>query len=282
MGVTPWRTRSGRRYVQWRSRAAGVQIGLPEEGCREGRTWEDPTTGRRWRRSGPSCGRGWRTTSLPRSPRRASGPPRSAPSSSCAAWNRTLADGGWAAPAWPAEYGGRDAGVAEQLVYLEEMSRARAPGPVNQIGVSNIAPAIMQFGTDEQKARFLDSDAARRRDLVAGHVRAGRRFRPGCAAHRRHRRRRRLRHQRTEDLELHGALRRLVPALRPHRSNGQEARRHHVLSGGYAHAGYRGATAHHDDRESDLRGALLQRCRVSRVRPCWVRCIKGGRWPSRR
>ncbi len=71
------------------------------------------------------------------------------------AWNRTLADGGWAAPAWPAEYGGRDAGVAEQLVYLEEMSRARAPGPVNQIGVSNIAPAIMQFGTDEQKARFL-------------------------------------------------------------------------------------------------------------------------------
>jgi hypothetical protein len=71
------------------------------------------------------------------------------------AWNRTLADGGWAAPAWPAEYGGRDAGVGEQLAYLEEMSRARAPGPVNVIGVSNIAPAIMQFGTPEQQARFL-------------------------------------------------------------------------------------------------------------------------------
>jgi alkylation response protein AidB-like acyl-CoA dehydrogenase len=70
-------------------------------------------------------------------------------------WNRTLADGGWAAPAWPAEYGGRDAGVAEQLAYLEEMSQARAPGPVNVIGVSNIAPAIMQFGTPEQQARFL-------------------------------------------------------------------------------------------------------------------------------
>ena len=71
------------------------------------------------------------------------------------AWNRTLADGGWAAPAWPFEYGGREADVPEQLAYLEEMSRARAPGPVNVIGVSNIAPAIMQFGTDEQKARFL-------------------------------------------------------------------------------------------------------------------------------
>ena len=71
------------------------------------------------------------------------------------AWNRTLADGGWAAPAWPIEFGGRGAGVGEQLAYLEEMSRARAPGPVNVIGVSNIAPAIMQFGTPEQKARFL-------------------------------------------------------------------------------------------------------------------------------
>jgi alkylation response protein AidB-like acyl-CoA dehydrogenase len=71
------------------------------------------------------------------------------------AWNRTLADGGWAAPSWPVEYGGRGAGVPEQPVYLEEMSRVRAPGPVNVIGVSNIAPAIMHFGTDEQKARFL-------------------------------------------------------------------------------------------------------------------------------
>jgi len=71
------------------------------------------------------------------------------------AWNRTLADGGWAAPAWPVEHGGRGAGVDQQLAYLEEMSSARAPGPVNVIGVSNIAPAIMRFGTPEQQARFL-------------------------------------------------------------------------------------------------------------------------------
>ncbi|HMD45587.1 MAG TPA: acyl-CoA dehydrogenase family protein, partial [Acidimicrobiales bacterium] len=71
------------------------------------------------------------------------------------AWNRVLADGGWAAPSWPARYGGRDADVDEQLVYLEEMSRAGAPGPVNTIGVANIAPAIMTLGTDAQKERFL-------------------------------------------------------------------------------------------------------------------------------
>jgi len=70
-------------------------------------------------------------------------------------WNRALADAGWAAPSWPVEHGGRGADIDEQLAYFEEMSRAEAPGPVNVIGVSNIAPAIMAWGTDEQKARFL-------------------------------------------------------------------------------------------------------------------------------
>lgn len=70
-------------------------------------------------------------------------------------WNATLFDAGWAAPAWPAVWGGRDAGLAEQLAYNEEMSRAGAPGPVNAIGVANIAPAIMTYGTAEQQERFL-------------------------------------------------------------------------------------------------------------------------------
>jgi alkylation response protein AidB-like acyl-CoA dehydrogenase len=70
-------------------------------------------------------------------------------------WNNRLADAGWAAPAWPAEHGGRDAGIDEQLAYLEEMSAVAAPGPINTIGVSNIAPAIMTYGTVEQQRRFL-------------------------------------------------------------------------------------------------------------------------------
>jgi alkylation response protein AidB-like acyl-CoA dehydrogenase len=59
------------------------------------------------------------------------------------AWNARLAEAGWAAPSWPARYGGRDAGVGQQLAYLEEMSRAGAPGP------------IMAIGDEEQKERFL-------------------------------------------------------------------------------------------------------------------------------
>jgi alkylation response protein AidB-like acyl-CoA dehydrogenase len=71
------------------------------------------------------------------------------------AWNRRLADAGYAAIAWPTEYGGRGAGLMEQVVYAEELHRAGAPGTLNPIGIANIAPAIMQHGTDEQKRRFL-------------------------------------------------------------------------------------------------------------------------------
>jgi alkylation response protein AidB-like acyl-CoA dehydrogenase len=70
-------------------------------------------------------------------------------------WNATLYEAGYAAIDWPEEFGGRDAPVIEQLIYNQEMARAGAPGPVNAIGVANIAPAIMTLGTPEQKERFL-------------------------------------------------------------------------------------------------------------------------------
>jgi alkylation response protein AidB-like acyl-CoA dehydrogenase len=71
------------------------------------------------------------------------------------AWNATMADAGWAAVSWPREYGGRGATVLEQLVYTEETTRARAPMPLNVIGLNNIAPAIMQYGTESQKLTLL-------------------------------------------------------------------------------------------------------------------------------
>jgi alkylation response protein AidB-like acyl-CoA dehydrogenase len=70
-------------------------------------------------------------------------------------WNRTMADAGWAAVSWPSEYGGRGATVLEQLVYTEETTRARAPMPLNVIGLNNIAPAIMQYGNESQKTTLL-------------------------------------------------------------------------------------------------------------------------------
>lgn len=70
-------------------------------------------------------------------------------------WSARIADAGYATIAWPTEYGGRGAGVLEQVALAEEVDRAQAPPTVNPLGISNIAPAILQFGTDEQKRRFL-------------------------------------------------------------------------------------------------------------------------------
>jgi alkylation response protein AidB-like acyl-CoA dehydrogenase len=71
------------------------------------------------------------------------------------AWNRDLADARYAAIAWPEEYGGRGAGVIEQVVWAEEMDRAEAPGPINVLGIPNVAPAIMTYGTEEQRRSYL-------------------------------------------------------------------------------------------------------------------------------
>ena len=70
-------------------------------------------------------------------------------------WDRTMAEAGWAAISWPAEYGGRGATALEQLVFTEETIAAGAPTPVNVIGINNIAPAIMEYGTERQKRQLL-------------------------------------------------------------------------------------------------------------------------------
>ena len=71
------------------------------------------------------------------------------------AWDAKLAGAGWGAVSWPQEYGGRGATELEQLAYAEETIHARAPVPLNVIGMNNIAPAIMQYGTDSQKRELL-------------------------------------------------------------------------------------------------------------------------------
>ena len=70
-------------------------------------------------------------------------------------WQRRLFDAGWAAPAWPAEYGGRGASLTESAIYFEEFGRARAPLPANVLGLLLGGPTLMVWGTEEQKERYL-------------------------------------------------------------------------------------------------------------------------------
>src|SRR5688572_24608307 len=76
------------------------------------------------------------------------------------AWERTLASGNFGMITWPREYGGRGAGLIEWLIFEEEYYRARAPLRVNQNGVFLLGPTLMEFGTPEQKARFLPKMAS--------------------------------------------------------------------------------------------------------------------------
>jgi alkylation response protein AidB-like acyl-CoA dehydrogenase len=76
------------------------------------------------------------------------------------AWERTLHDAGWAAVSWPKEYGGRGASLVEWLIFEEEYWGAGAPNRVNQNGLFLLGPTLMEFGTDEQKRRFLPGIAS--------------------------------------------------------------------------------------------------------------------------
>ena len=71
------------------------------------------------------------------------------------AWEATLAEGGWSSVIWPKELGGRGSDLIEWLIFEEEYYRADAPMRVNQNGILLLGPTLMEFGTPEQKARFL-------------------------------------------------------------------------------------------------------------------------------
>lgn len=76
------------------------------------------------------------------------------------AWEKTLAKGNWGMVTWPKEYGGRGCNLVEWLIFEEEYYRAGAPLRVNQNGIFLLGPTLMEYGTPEQKERFITRMAA--------------------------------------------------------------------------------------------------------------------------
>ena len=66
-------------------------------------------------------------------------------------WEQHLGAHGWGCIGWPKAWGGRDASLAEQVIFAEEYARAGVPGRVNHIGIELAGPTLLAFGTDEQK-----------------------------------------------------------------------------------------------------------------------------------
>jgi alkylation response protein AidB-like acyl-CoA dehydrogenase len=69
-------------------------------------------------------------------------------------WQRILHERGWAAPAWPVEYGGCDWSLTQHYIFSRESQLAGAPS-LSPMGIRMVAHAIVKFGTDAQKDYFL-------------------------------------------------------------------------------------------------------------------------------
>lgn len=74
---------------------------------------------------------------------------------------RQMGSDGWLGIGWPKEYGGQARSMIEQLIFLDEAAIANAPIPT--LTLNSVGPTIMQYGTVEQKQRFLS-------EILAGEV----------------------------------------------------------------------------------------------------------------
>ncbi|MCW3837616.1 acyl-CoA dehydrogenase family protein [Sphingomonas canadensis] len=70
------------------------------------------------------------------------------------AWHRALHARGWAAPHWPAEYGGTGWSAVQTYIFAETLSEEGAPD-LGSFGLKMLGPTLMRYGSDEQKARYL-------------------------------------------------------------------------------------------------------------------------------
>ncbi|MET4047912.1 acyl-CoA dehydrogenase [Rhodococcus sp. 1163] len=70
-------------------------------------------------------------------------------------WENTLADARLSVVSWPSALGGRDASLLEWVIFEEEYYAAAAPGRVAQNGIFLLAPTLFEYGTEEQRERFL-------------------------------------------------------------------------------------------------------------------------------
>jgi len=70
-------------------------------------------------------------------------------------WQRTLYRGGWLAPEWPRQHGGRGASSREQMIYTEELARVDAPRILDNVGLGIVGPSLIGVGSAAQQRALL-------------------------------------------------------------------------------------------------------------------------------
>ncbi|HEY2600196.1 MAG TPA: acyl-CoA dehydrogenase family protein, partial [Thermoleophilaceae bacterium] len=70
-------------------------------------------------------------------------------------FQKQLNAAGYAGLSWPQRYGGQQASLVQQAIFLEEYDRSGAPDRINVLGEGLAGPTIIDFGSETQRERFL-------------------------------------------------------------------------------------------------------------------------------
>lgn len=79
-------------------------------------------------------------------------------------WLDMMAQKGWTVPFWPKEYGGGGLNKEENKIFNQEMARLELPPPLTGFGITMIGPTVLQYGTEEQKKKYIG-------EIVRGEIR---------------------------------------------------------------------------------------------------------------
>jgi len=70
-------------------------------------------------------------------------------------WRIAMGEKGWGVPTWPQAYGGGGLSPAEARVLNDELGRAGAYNPIGGMGVMMFGPTLLEYGTEEQKKKYI-------------------------------------------------------------------------------------------------------------------------------
>ena len=78
-----------------------------------------------------------------------------APTGDHALWKERMGAKGWGVPTWPKAYGGGGLSAAEARVLAQEMAKIGAVNPIGGMGVGMFGPTLLEYGTEEQKKKYI-------------------------------------------------------------------------------------------------------------------------------
>ncbi|WP_312163764.1 acyl-CoA dehydrogenase family protein [Phenylobacterium sp.] len=77
------------------------------------------------------------------------------PTGDLAVWKERMGAKGWGVPTWPKAYGGGGLSPAEARVLAQEMAKIGAVNPIGGMGVAMFGPTLLEYGTEEQKQKYI-------------------------------------------------------------------------------------------------------------------------------